>query len=154
MQGHTVVGIDLADSGIRIARESYPGIRFEQLPADQMILDRLGEEPFDLVYSSEVIEHLYEPRSFMAGCHTATRRGGGCIISTPYHGYLKNLALSVADKWDHHHDPLYDGGHIKFFSRKTLSRLMIETGFTDLRFQGAGRLPYLWASMLIFGHKS
>jgi hypothetical protein len=37
------------------------------------------------------------------------------IITTPYHGYLKNIALSVSVKFDHHVNPLWDGGHIKFF---------------------------------------
>jgi len=40
-----VVGIDLAESGIRIARESYPEGRFEVISADKDILKNLGEEP-------------------------------------------------------------------------------------------------------------
>jgi 2-polyprenyl-6-hydroxyphenyl methylase/3-demethylubiquinone-9 3-methyltransferase len=148
-RGHRVVGIDLADSGICIARQNYSG-RFEIEAADAGVLDRLREEPFDLVYSVEVIEHLYDPRSFMKGCFVATKPGGRFICSTPYHGYLKNLALAFAGAWEQKHaDPLFDGGHIKFFSRKTLSRLMRETGFTELQFRGSGRLPYLWKSMLI-----
>lgn len=153
MQGHRVVGIDMAESGICIARASYPGIRFEQLPADRDVLGQLKEEPFDLVYSSEVIEHLYDPRSFLAGCYAATKPGGRFICSTPYHGWLKNVAISVSGKWDRHHDPCFDGGHIKFFSKETLGNLMTEAGFVDLTFLGAGRLPYLWASMVVLGHK-
>jgi 2-polyprenyl-3-methyl-5-hydroxy-6-metoxy-1,4-benzoquinol methylase len=153
MRGMKVTGIDLSDSGIRLARSSYPGIRFEQIAADCNLLRELNDEPFDLVYSSEVIEHLYDPRSLVAGCYEATKPFGKFICTTPYHGYLKNVALSVAGKWDHHHDPLFDGGHIKFFSRKTLSRLLSETGFRDLHFMGAGRATFLWASMIISGRK-
>ena len=152
--GYQVVGIDMAEKGIAIARQACPAGRFEVLPADRNILRNLGEDPFDLVYSSEVIEHLYDPKSFLEGCFTATREGGRFIVTTPYHGYLKNLALSVMDKWDHHHNPLFDGGHIKFFSRRTLMQAMLEAGFTQLEFAGAGRMPYLWASMLISGRKA
>jgi hypothetical protein len=50
---------------------------------------------------------------------------------------------------DRHHTVLLDGGHIKFFSVKTLSQLMLEEGFTTLKFKFAGRLPYLWKGMLV-----
>jgi hypothetical protein len=39
------------------------------------------------------------------------------------------MAYSVANKWDYVHSPLWDGGHIKFFSRKTLRQLFEESGF-------------------------
>ena len=152
-RGYSVVGIDLAEPGVRIARESCPSGRFEVLAADKHVLENLGEEPFDLVYSVEVIEHLYDPRSFMAGCFAATKSQGRFICTTPYHGYLKNLAISLVNGWDKHVDCLYDGGHIKFFSRKTLSALLAETGFVNLQFQGSGRYPYLWKSMIIDGTK-
>ena len=152
-RGHSVVGIDLSESGVRVARESCPQGRFELLPADNNILKNLGEEPFDLVYSCEVVEHLYDPRSFMAGCYAATKFKGSFICTTPYHGYWKNLAISIAGGWERHADPLFDGGHIKFFSRRTLSALMVEAGFGELQFRGVGRLPYLWKSMVIASTK-
>ncbi len=104
-----------------------------------------------MVYSLEVIEHLYDPRGFLAGCFAATKSGGTFVCSTPYHGYLKNLAIAVTGKWTN--TPIRHGtaGHIKLFSRKTLSTLMEETGFRSLRFSGVGRYPYLWKSMLIAG---
>jgi hypothetical protein len=89
----------------------------------------------------------------MAGCYTATSPGGKFICTTPYHGYLKNLAISLAGGWDKHADPLFDGGHIKLFSRRTLSALMAEAGFRKLEFRGAGRYPYFWKSMIICGTK-
>lgn len=150
-RGFRVTGIDMAEAGIRLARASCPNGRFEVLQANSQVLENLGEEPFDIVYSLEVIEHLYDPRSYIAGCFAATRKGGRFICSTPYHGYLKNLALSLVDAWDHHHNPLFDGGHVKFFSRATLSNLLAEIGFVDLVFQGSGRFPYLWKTMFISG---
>lgn len=57
--------------------------------------------------------------------------------------------LSLADHWDKHLNPLFDGGHIKFFSRRTLSAVITEVGFRDFQFYGVGRLPYLWKSMVV-----
>lgn len=92
-----------------------------RLSAD--LLDRLGEEPFDLIVSTEVVEHLYDPGTWAAGCYGALRSGGKLIFSTPYHGWLKNVAVAAANKSDFHHHPLGVGGHIKFFSNKMLSML-------------------------------
>ena len=71
------------------------------------------------------------------------------VLSTPYHGYLKNLALALSGRLDAHFGALRDGGHIKFFSWPTLQVLLEEAGFVDLRFRGAGRVPFLWKSMVV-----
>lgn len=148
-RGCKILGIDMSESGIHLARQNYPATRFEVLPADAHLLANLGEEAFDLVYSLEVIEHLYDVRSFAVGCFAATRSGGRFICSTPYHGYAKNLMIALVDGWDKHHSSGFEGEHIQFFSRKTLSRLLESVGFRDIQFRGAGRAPYLWKSMVI-----
>jgi len=76
------------------------------------------------------------------------------IISTPYHGYLKNLALAFTGKWDTHANPLWDGGHIKLWSRRTLGCLLTGAGFENLQFRGVGRLPGLWMTMVMSGDRS
>ena len=150
-RGCTVTGIDISEEGVAIARQLHPHARFEVLPADDRLLANLREDPFDLIVSSEVVEHLYAPRAYARGCFQALKPGGTLVCTTPYHGYLKNLALSLANKWDSHADPLWDGGHIKLWSRKTLFRLLAEVGFEELRFRGAGRLPWLWMTMVVAG---
>ncbi|MDZ4401078.1 class I SAM-dependent methyltransferase [Prosthecobacter sp.] len=152
-RGCQVTGIDLSVQGLELARKTYPQGRFEVLPADDNLLASLHEEPFDLVVSTEVVEHLYAPRSYARGCFTALKPGGRFICTTPYHGYLKNLMLSLFGKWDFHANPLWDGGHIKLWSRVTLSRLLEEAGFQNIQFRGAGRLPFLWMTMVLSGEK-
>jgi len=108
---------------------------------------------FDAAVSLEVIEHLFNPHHLVATAKEALRKNGIIIISTPYHGYIKNLALAVANKWDFHHHPARIGGHIKFWSRETLNNLFINAGFEEVSFHGAGRLPFLWKSMIIIFRK-
>jgi 2-polyprenyl-3-methyl-5-hydroxy-6-metoxy-1,4-benzoquinol methylase len=150
-QGCEAVGIDASESGIAIARRTYPAARFEQMEIGADLLERLGERPFDLVVSTEVVEHLYNPAVFAEGCFRALRPGGSLIVSTPYHGWLKDVALASTGGLDRHHEALRPGGHIKFFSRRTLSALLAQAGFDDLRFVGAGRVPWLWKSMVLRG---
>ena len=73
----------------------------------------------------EVIEHLYQPRAFVLFIRSILEASGGgqFIVTTPYHGYLKNLTIAAANKMDHHLSALWEGGHIKFWSRRTLAIL-------------------------------
>ena len=75
------------------------------------------------------------------------------MVGTPYHGYLKNLAISLLNKWDAHHTTLWDGGHIRFFSVKTLTELVTENGFEVIRFYFFGRCPFLWKNMICLARR-
>ena len=109
----------------------------------------LAGRRFGTVISVEVIEHLYAPRSLTALARTVLAPGGELILSTPYHGYVKYLLLAISGRLDRHLGALWDGGHIKFFSRSTLERLLVEEGFSVTGFAGAGRFPFLWRSMVM-----
>ncbi|HUG10948.1 MAG TPA: class I SAM-dependent methyltransferase [Opitutaceae bacterium] len=150
--GFSAVGCDPSGEGIRIASESVPGATFKQLGVDDDPT-LLGERGFDIVVSTEVVEHLAMPRHLPQFAKQVLRPGGLLIVSTPYHGYLKNLMLSLTDKWDDHLSPFWDGGHIKLWSRATLTRLLEEEGFRVTKFIGAGRFPWLWMSMILVAEK-
>lgn len=151
-KGYEAYGTDASEQGIAIAQSKYPN-RFvlQNLDHDDLP-EALASIPFDTIISTEVIEHLYDPRAFVDFCVNILKKnanGGWLILSTPYHGYLKNLMLSVAGKWDSHANPLWDGGHIKLWSKHTLTKLLEEKGFEVTDFIGCGRVPYIWKSMLI-----
>jgi 2-polyprenyl-3-methyl-5-hydroxy-6-metoxy-1,4-benzoquinol methylase len=150
--GFRVSGIDASRDGVMLARRAYPDIRFE-VASVYDDLSFLGTK-WDAVVSTEVIEHLYYPRKLLQGARRVLKPGGVLVLSTPYHGYVKNLALSVFDKWDEHHDVFWDGGHIKFFSQQSLSRMLLEEGFSSIEFCNAGRVRWLWKSMVCIACKS
>lgn len=150
-KGFNAYGTDASETGIAIASKINPD-RFavQDLSSDDLptFLEQIN---FDTIISTEVIEHLYDPRKFIGFCKKVLEQNGGgeIILSTPYHGYLKNLILALAGQWDKHANPLWDGGHIKLWSKATLSLLLEEQGFKVTDFVGCGRYPYLWKSMVI-----
>jgi 2-polyprenyl-3-methyl-5-hydroxy-6-metoxy-1,4-benzoquinol methylase len=146
-QGYQVIGIEQSESGIKFARQSFPDCHFIQGSVYEDVPVEL-ENSFDIVISAEVIEHLYYPRELVKYARKCLKPNGRLIITTPYHGYWKNLLLAVSGKMDRHFTTLWDGGHVKFFSVATLSSLLESEGFTNLKFDFAGRFPYLWKSML------
>lgn len=149
--GYYVSGVEYDTQGVLLSKKNYPEINFYNLGVQDdtaTILAAEGEK-FDAVVSTEVIEHLFSPHLLpIFACKILTAEGY-LIISTPYHGYLKNLALSIFNKWDKHHTPLWHGGHIKFWSRATLTQLLESNGFKVVGFYGVGRFPYVWKSMIL-----
>ncbi len=153
-KGYGVYGIDASAQGIELANSALPGHFFQQDIDTHTLPEALQDKPFDTIISTEVIEHLYAPREYLDFCKSVLAQSPGrkyLLLSTPYHGYLKNVVLALSGSMDKHFTALWDGGHIKFWSRKTLSALLQEKGFAVSGFYGAGRLPYLWKSMILQG---
>ena len=139
---------------MQIARQNFPEIEFFLADASSTsgeILERIGQ--VDVIVSTEVIEHLYDPRGFLRNAHRLLKPTGTLVLTTPYHGYLKNVLLSLTGKMDEHFTVLWDHGHVKFWSRKTLTKALKETGFDEIQFKGAGRIPYVWKSMAMRSRK-
>ena len=139
--GYSVVAVEPSPEGVEIARQRFPSLKIAVGSGYDDLRVTYGE--FDYVYSLEVVEHVYSPRQFVASAYALLRPGGTLILSTPYHGYWKNLLLAATGKLDGHFTALWDHGHIKFWSHKTLSALLIEAGFEGVRFEHAGRpMPF------------
>lgn len=142
-------GVDSSTSGIALARAQSPEADFwlSDLADDEVWAEREGI--YDVIFSTEVIEHVLLPRNMVRKIEHALSKNGVVIISTPYHGYLKNLALAAFGRLDTHFTALWDYGHIKFWSRLTLESLFREQKFDSIQFCGVGRFPLLWKSMIV-----
>ena len=143
--GFNVTGVDPSQEGIAIANKNYPHLPLSLGSAYDELSDRFGR--FPIVISLEVVEHLYEPRRYARTIFDLLIDGGTAVISTPYHSYLKNLALAASGSMDRHFTALWDHGHIKFWSIRTLSELLREVGFDEIRFYRVGRIPVLAKSI-------
>jgi 2-polyprenyl-3-methyl-5-hydroxy-6-metoxy-1,4-benzoquinol methylase len=149
--GYEVVGCEPSAESLHFAQLGAPGLVFYRLGTDDDP-SVIGNENLEVAIATEVIEHLVTPFNLPRFAKQLLRPGGH-LISTPYHGYLKNLILALTNRWDAHLSPFWEGGHIKFWSCKTLSQLLNESGFRIVRFIGAGRLPFLWKSMIVVAQK-
>jgi len=150
-EGHAVTGVDPSTSGIALAKQHYPSLDLHTGSAYDDLRSKYGR--FPVVISLEVVEHVFAPRKYAATLFDLLEPGGTAIVSTPYHGYWKNLALAASGQLDSHFSALWDGGHIKFWSMKTLRTLLEEAGFTTIRYTFAGRCRPFSKSMLAIAYK-
>ena len=150
-QGWDVTGVDPSEDGIRLAQVNYPDLKLKSGSAYDDLESEYGK--FPVVLSLEVVEHVYDPRHYASTVFELLQEGGTAVLSTPYHGYWKNLALALTGQMDKHFTALWDHGHIKFWSMNTLGELLQETGFVDLRFKRVGRVAPLAKSMIVIARK-
>ncbi|HEY7002606.1 MAG TPA: class I SAM-dependent methyltransferase [Candidatus Udaeobacter sp.] len=119
------VGTDFSPQGAEIARatgaEVFVG-GIEQVPLDAK---------FDFVIGTQLIEHVYEPVSFVKRLISHTKPGGHIVLATPDIGGL--LRKVMGRHWPSFKVP----EHVLYFDYRTLSSLMHTAGLSNVR-----RLPY------------
>lgn len=145
-EGYKAWGVDISHNAIHKAKQSYPEVEFyvrsleEKLPFD--------DKYFDAIWSNQVIEHMFDVRVYMQEMSRVLKPGGVFIITTPYHGLIKNL-LIVFLRFDKHFD--VEGGHIRFFTKKSLRKLL--KNFKIIECKYIGRFWPISKSIYLVGKK-
>ncbi len=146
--GHQVVGVDISGPVVELARAYAPATTFAVIDSERCI--PLPDASFDVCFCTEVIEHLFDIRGFIGEIHRLLVRDGLFILTTPYHGWIKNL-LIMTFAFEKHFNPA--GGHIRFFSKRSLTRCLRAGGFQVEGITGIGRSWPIWKTMFIKARK-
>ena len=137
-RGFAVVGVDVAEEPLRRAHAREPALDVRIVPAEGHW--PLADASFDLVWAGETIEHVADTVGWLSEVHRVLRAGGRLLLSTPAHGRLRMLALALSGtRFECHFDPRAD--HLRFYSRRTLARLLADLGFREIEVRGAGGIP-------------
>jgi 2-polyprenyl-3-methyl-5-hydroxy-6-metoxy-1,4-benzoquinol methylase len=143
--GYDVVGADVAEEPLRRARELHEDLDLRWIP-------HAGEWPledasFDVVWAGETIEHVTDTAGWLSELRRVLRSGGSLLLSTPAHSRLTVLGLALSGaRFDRHFDPRSD--HVRFYSRRTLARLLADFGFEQIELRAAGGLPLARRTLL------
>ena len=141
-------GIDLSNEGIKLAKrksKKFKNLNFLNIGPEILIKKQIK---YDVITAIEVIEHQYDPFKFMNDLEKLSKKNGYVLITTPYHGYIKNLVLSLLGLMDNHFTVLWTHGHIKFFSIKTLKKLISNYKFDIEEISFSGRFYPISSSMI------
>ena len=136
--GARVVGVDVAEEPLRRARARHPALDVRIVPLEGPW--PLEDAGFDVVWAGETIEHVADTAGWLSEVRRVLRSGGSLLLSTPAHGRLAMLGLAISHRrLDAHFDPR--GDHLRFYSPRTLRRLLEDFGFEDIDVRGAGGIP-------------
>lgn len=87
---------------------------------------KYDSKEFDVITMIEVIEHLENPKNTLKECNRILKDSGILVIQT---GDINSLYAKIkGEKW-----PYILLGHLHYFSKKTLVKMLNETGFEVIK---------------------
>jgi ubiquinone/menaquinone biosynthesis C-methylase UbiE len=141
--GADPVGVELAETALERARRNVPGADLRLVAPDGSL--PLGHGEVDLVWCSEVLEHVPDTVAFLTEVRRVLRNGGRLLVTVPDHGRIKRTLIALAH-YDAHYDPL--GQHVRFYTRRSLSRTLLATGFERVAIEPLGGPPLLRSALV------
>jgi SAM-dependent methyltransferase len=130
-----ITGADVAETALRRARARHPGVAFERVPFDGPL--PFADGSFDVVWASEVIEHVADTARFLSEIRRVLVPGGRLLVTTPNHPRLR-LALAGIEPYS---EPL--GDHLHLYTPRSLREVLDDLGFTDIEVRQAAGAPGL-----------
>jgi len=127
--GHVVEGVDLSEEAIK----RYRDLGFTGHCLDIERGSFLSSDSYDVVFCSEVIEHLTVPAVVLNDFYRILKPGGVLILSTPNSAFwVYRLAACFGYTVGELQHPM----HFRFFSRRSLVKVVRDAGFEIIRFFG------------------
>jgi ubiquinone/menaquinone biosynthesis C-methylase UbiE len=141
--GAEPIGVELAEAALERARRNVPGADLRLVAADGTL--PLGHGAVDLVWCSEVLEHVPDTVAFLTEVRRVLDRDGRLLVTVPDHGLVRRILIALA-RHDTHYDPL--GQHVRFYTRRSLARTLRATGFAGVRIEPLSGPPLLRTALV------
>lgn len=121
-------GADLDIKAIQSAKELFPGCSF----TDNSLEDIAAKgEKYDLIYCSEVIEHLSSLDTFVKSLYEILAPGGVLLLTTPdmnHFALTKDIQKLIEDKF------IRPPEHLFYFNKSSIKQLFLSKGFDKIKF--------------------
>jgi len=131
--GHTVTGVDV---------EEVDGVRDEVDEFVQRNLDEgLGDAvqgPFDVVIAADVLEHVRDPELLLRDARRVLAPDGVVLACVPNFGHWYPRLRVASGTFAYERRGILDAGHVRFFTRRTFTKLVRRAGFTTVRRRSLG----------------
>ena len=141
--GARPVGADVAEAALERARDRHPELAFEPVPFDGPL--PFADNSFDVVWASEVIEHIGDTARWLSEIRRVLAPGGRLLITTPSHGRLRVL-LGGIERFS-----LPQGDHLHLYTRASLRQVLEEFGFGEVVVTPSGGPPLFRRTLLASG---
>jgi SAM-dependent methyltransferase len=136
--GADAVGVELAETALRRARANAPGADLRLVEPDGTL--PLDHGSVDLVWCSEVLEHVADTEHLLLEVRRVLRPGGRLLVTVPFHGRVKGALIALL-RFDAHFDPL--GQHLRFYTAGSLRTTLERSGFEAVQVRPWGGRPLL-----------
>ncbi len=147
--GMQVVGADISLNAIQRARCGNASAHFVAASAEDAV--PFKDACFDAVWFGETLAHLFDGHAALSEFNRVLKPGGQLILTTPYHGRIKNIAIAMFSFSDHYYPDNY---RIRFYDRRSLEGALEWAGFKAHTCRGIGRAWPFWKSFFVVAAKT
>lgn len=143
--GAEVVGADAAEGNIAVARlhAEQQGLQIDYRATTAEALAEAGEK-FDAVLALEIVEHVADPKAFIATCHDLLRPGGLAIVSTLNRTAKSFGAAIIGAEWIMRWLPKGTHEWSRFITPAELSEMASASGLNPVDARGMVFNPLTW----------
>lgn len=87
-------------------------------------------ESFDCILAGDVLEHLADPWTVLQRIRPLLRRNGSLVASIPNVRFWPVVSeLIWQGEWRYRESGVLDGTHLRFFTKRSMQRMLLDTGF-------------------------
>jgi len=97
------------------------------------VMEQLHPRKFDRILLLEAIEHVTDPEGLVRDCLSLLRPGGQVVLSVPNAANITVRLLLLFGRFDYKPRGILDRRHLRFFTRKTIRKLMEGQGYAIIR---------------------
>ena len=132
-RGHHVTGVDLFDNAETTKRVDV----FVLADLEKGIPEEVGGG-FDLAIAADVLEHVRNSDLLLRQIGASLGPNGRVIISVPNFGHWYPRLRTVLGIFDYDQRGILDKTHVRFFTRRSLLRMVKKNGFEVKEFRTTG----------------
>ena len=131
--GAHVTAADVAQAALDRAARRHPELPLRLIAIDGPLPFEDGA--FDIVWSSEVIEHVADTARWLSEARRVLAPRGRLLLTTPSHGRVRLLAGGI----ERYSEPL--GDHLHLYTARSLRAVLREFAFDEVRVRAVGGPP-------------
>ena len=119
-------GIEISKTAADIAKTELDVVWNESV---ENALQKLEDNYYDCIIMADVLEHLIDPWSVLAGLKSKLSTTGKLVVSVPNIQNWKIVSKLRKGRWDYTSDGILDRTHLRFFTRQTTFEMLWNAGF-------------------------
>jgi SAM-dependent methyltransferase len=144
-------GLEYSGARLRQAQANLAEWSFHGLHGSAEDMHVYPDNTFDCLVSADTIEHIPDVYRAAKECYRVLKPGGRLVMNTPNIAFVKKRLLLLVGRFPSTSqanegfgsDVLFDGGHLHYFSFRSLGLLLTRAGFVLERRVGYGALGRL-----------
>jgi 2-polyprenyl-3-methyl-5-hydroxy-6-metoxy-1,4-benzoquinol methylase len=127
-KGYSVWGIEAVAPVAEKAKARITNVIISDLTDLAAVTRAIGQQKFDYIVFSDVLEHLYDPFTILKGYLLFLKPGGQVMVSVPNVAVWTNRIKLLFGVFNYADTGVMDRTHVRFFTFKSAKQLVAATG--------------------------